>query len=138
VGLFARAEGVSFDNILDDLFTHDFTLAISSWPLLPDPDQRLFWRSTENSEGFGLNFTSFNSPELDKLMDRAVAMPGCDSQSRARIYADIQAILAQERPVDFLVGSQRRLLVAKRLQGLTAGPFAPFTWNAVHWYVQEN
>lgn len=136
LGLFARAESVPFDSIVDDLFTHDFNLALFSWPLLPDPDQRLYWRSTENTEGIGLNFTSYNNPELDALLDEAVAIPGCQSQARAEIYAEVQETLAQERPVDFLLAPNQHILVANRLHGLQPGPFVGFTWNIADWYLE--
>jgi peptide/nickel transport system substrate-binding protein len=138
LGLFARAESVPFDSVVDDLFTHDFNLALFSWPLLPDPDQRLYWRSTENTEGIGLNFTSYNNPELDALLDEAVTIPGCQPQARAEIYAEVQEILAQERPVDFLLAPNQHILVATRLRGLQPGPFVPLTWNVTEWYLEEN
>ncbi len=138
LGLFSRAEGISADNMIDDLFTHDFTLALYSWPFLPDPDQRMFWRASENTEGFGLNITSYRNPELDEQLDRAVAIPGCRPVERAKVYGGVQKILAQERPVDFLLTPNRHLMVAARLHGLRPGPFAPFTWNVTTWYLQEN
>ncbi len=136
LGLFARTEGVSSDNLLDDLFTHDFTLALFSWPLRPDPDQRQFWRSDQAEEGLGLNFTSYKNPTLDKLLDQAVAVPGCAAPERAKIYAKIQQTLAAERPADFLVVPNYHLLAAKSLRGLKPGPFVPFTWNAAEWYIE--
>jgi peptide/nickel transport system substrate-binding protein len=138
LGLFARAESVPFDSVVDDLFTHDFNLALFSWLLLPDPDQRLYWRSTENTEGIGLNFTSYNNPELDALLDKAVAIPGCQPQARAEIYAEVQEILAQERPVDFLLAPNQHILVATRLRGLQPGPFVSLTWNVTEWHLEEN
>ncbi len=137
VGLLARAESVPVDSVIDDLFTHDFDLAIFSWPILPDPDQRLYWHSTQNSEGMGLNFTSYQNPEVDRLFDEAVAIPGCNEAERAEVYGDIQRILAEERPVDFLLAPNRHLLVADRLQGVQPGPFAPFTWNVTDWSIVQ-
>lgn len=137
LGLFARSDSIAFTGLVDDLFTHDFSLAIFSWPLLPDPDQRLFWRSNENEVGRGLNFISYDNPALDRLLDRAVAVPGCAAPDRARIYANIQKTLAAERPVDFLLAPNRHILVGDRLQGVNPGPFVPFTWNAVEWYLTK-
>jgi len=137
LGLFARAESVPFDSVMDDLFTHDFNLALFSWPILPDPDQRLYWRSTENSAGLGLNFTSYNNPRLDGLLDQGVAIPLCEPAERVKIYTQVQQILAQERPVDFLLAPNRNLLVSKRLHGLQPGPFTPFTWNVSEWSVEK-
>jgi peptide/nickel transport system substrate-binding protein len=133
LGLFARAESSPPDSVIDDLFTHDFSLAIFSWPLLPDPDQRLFWRSSENTEGEGLNFVSLDNPSLDRLLDKGIAMPGCRPEDRREIYAQIEEILSRERPVDFLLTPNQHLFVAKRLLGVEPGPFAPFTWNIQAW-----
>jgi len=137
LGLFVRADLMSFTDTVDRLFKHDFDMAVFSWPLTPDPDQRLFWHSSENTTGQGLNFTSYDNPALDRLLDRAVAVPGCDSEQRAKIYNEIQETLAVERPVDFLFAPNRHILVETRLHGLNPGPFAPFTWNVSEWYLQE-
>jgi peptide/nickel transport system substrate-binding protein len=136
LGLFARAESVPIDSVVDDLFTHDFTLALFSWPLLPHPDQRLFWKSTENKEGIGLNFTSYNNPQVDELLDAAVALPGCQPKNQAEIYGEVQELLAQDRPADFLLTPNQHLLVNKNLSGLQPGPFVGFTWNASDWYLE--
>jgi peptide/nickel transport system substrate-binding protein len=137
LGLYVRAEGAPFDSLIDDLFTHDFTLAIFSWPILPDPDQRLYWRSDENREGVGLNFGSYHSKPLDDLLDQAVAMPGCDPAARAGVYAGVQHTLAQDGPVDFLLAPNRHVLVAPRLHGVQPGPFAGLMWNSADWSVQD-
>ena len=137
LGLYVRAEGVPVDSLLDDLFTHDFTLAIFSWPILPDPDQRLYWRSNENREGEGLNFGSYNSGLLDDLLDQAVARPGCDPAARAEVVAGIQQTLAQDSPVDFLLAPNRHVLVGPHLHGVQPGPFAALMWNSSEWYVQD-
>jgi peptide/nickel transport system substrate-binding protein len=133
LGLYAQAESAPPDSIIDDLFTHDFRLAIFSWLISPDPDQRLYWRSDENKIGQGLNFTSYRNPHLDRLLDRGVSVPGCRPESRAESYAQIQKILSEERPVDFLLAPNHHIFVARGLGGLAPGPFAPFTWNIAEW-----
>jgi peptide/nickel transport system substrate-binding protein len=137
LGLFARAESVPPDSIIDDLFTHDFELAIFSWLLQPDPDQRPYWLAEESTEGLGLNFTSYANPELDDFLASGVTVAGCHPNSRNDYYSQAQEILSQDRPVDFLLTPHRHLLRSNRLQGLRPGPFAPLTWNVTDWYLQE-
>jgi peptide/nickel transport system substrate-binding protein len=137
LGLYARAESVPPDSMIDDLFTHDFDLAIYSWSILPDPDQRLYWLAAENTEGQGLNFTSYNNPQLDDLWAAGVSVAGCSPDARSDIYAKAQEALSQDRPVDFLLTPHRHFLVSGRLQGPDPGPFAPVTWNATEWHIQE-
>lgn len=138
LGLYARAESTSSASLIDDLFTHDFELAIFRWPILPDPDQRLYWRSDENQAGKGLNFTSYNNPQVDKLLDQGVSIPGCEPQDRAKTYAAAQEMLNKDRPVDFLLIPHRHLMVTDRLAGFDPGPFAPFTWNAAFWHLRRD
>ncbi|GAB4439221.1 MAG: peptide ABC transporter substrate-binding protein [Anaerolineae bacterium] len=137
LGLFARAESVPRDSVMDDLFTHDFTLAIFGWPILPDPDQRVFWHTAENEPGLGLNFTSYSNPALDSLMTDAATLPGCEEPARAAAYQPVQETLNSDRPVDFVLVPNQHLFVSERLYGLQPGPFAPFTWNAAEWYLEE-
>lgn len=137
LGLFARAESVPPDSVIDDLFTHDFQLAVFNWPLLPDPDQRMFWLSAANTEGEGLNFTSYSNPQVDSLLERAAAVPGCQLAERAELYGQAQQFLGQERPVDFVLAPNEHWFVGGRLQGVLPGSFAPFTWNAGAWRVTD-
>ena len=71
------------------------------------------------------------------VLERAVAVPGCEVETRAGIYVDLQETLTEERPVDFLLAPNQHLLVGERLQGIEPGPFAPFTWNVTDWYLSE-
>lgn len=136
LGLYVRPGSTSSDNLLDDLFTHDFRLAMYSWFILPDPDQRLYWHSDESTEGEGLNLISYNNPALDDLLEQGVEVPGCQPEARAEIYRQIQDILSQERPVDFLLAPNQHFLIADRLSGLEPGPFAPITWNVGDWRLE--
>jgi len=136
LGLYVRAETVPPDSLIDDLFTHDFRLALFSWPILPDPDQRPYWHSDESEVGEGLNFVSYSSPQLDEILAQGVSVPGCQPQQRAEFYRQAQQLLSQQRPVDFLLAPNQHVLVGPRLAGVAAGPFAPFTQTIIDWQVQ--
>ncbi len=136
LGLFARAESISSDILLDNLFTHDFDQAIFRWPMLADPDQRVFWHSRENKEGEGLNFVSYHNSQLDIWQEDAVSVAGCQLDDRADIYQEIQSTLHKDRPVDFILTPNQHVLVDSQLQGLKPGPFTPFTWNVTKWFLK--
>jgi peptide/nickel transport system substrate-binding protein len=136
LGLFARAEGVSYDILIEDILTHDYGQALYSWLILADPDQQFYWHSAENNEGQGLNITSYHNPDLDRLWASGNNLANCDPAARAQTYAEIQEILSRERPVDFLLAPNQHVLVGERLRGLRPGPFAPLTWNVTTWSLQ--
>ena len=137
LGLFARAESVPPDSVVDDLFTHDFQLAIFNWPILPEPDQRMYFHSEENEPGYGLNVTSYSNKKVDGLLEEGVSVVGCQPEDRTEIYTELQGILSRERPLDFLMIPNRHLLVGNRLVGVQPGPFAPFTHNVTEWRIGE-
>jgi peptide/nickel transport system substrate-binding protein len=137
LGLFARAETIPAESLLDDLFTHDFQAAIFSWPILAEPDSRQFWHSAEDTVGVGLNFMSYQNARVDKLLDEGLAVSGCAPAERAKIYQAVQSELDKERPVDFLLSPNQHLLTGASVRGVAPGPFAAFTWNAAEWYLLE-
>ena len=135
IGVYAPVELVLWGAVVDDLFTHDFETMVFSWPLRAEPDQSGWWLSTENEIGSGYNFGSFSNETVDRLLGEALAVPGCDPGDRAEPYRQIQAVLAQERPYDFLGIPYATLLVRSDLDGIKAGPFAGPPESAADWYL---
>lgn len=135
IGVDASVELVIWGAVLDDLFTHDFEIIVFGWPLSAEPDQRRWWLSTENEIGIGYNFVSFANEEVDRWLEEALAVPGCDPDRRAQHYQPVQRTLAQERPYDFLFVPYAAVLTQPRLHGLVAGPFAGPLESAVAWYL---
>jgi ABC-type transport system substrate-binding protein len=108
---------------------------VFSWPLKAEPDQSEWWLSTENEIGSGYNFGSFTNETVDRLLGEALAVPGCDPGDRAELYQQIQGVLVQERPYDFLVIPYATLLAGPELGGIEAGPFAGPLESAADWYL---
>jgi peptide/nickel transport system substrate-binding protein len=135
IGVDAPLELVVWGAVVDDLFTHDFDTIVFSWPLKAEPDQSQWWLSTEKKIGSGYNFGSFADERVDRLLGEALALPGCDPADRAEIYQQIQGVLVQERPYDFLVIPYATLLVRPDLRGIQAGPFAGPLESANAWYL---
>ncbi len=78
---------INFDNY-DTLLTYG---AITN-----DPDQYLFWHSTQNDT----NITKLNSPRIDKLLEEG--RQTTDQIERKAIYQDFQTYLLEESPAIFL------------------------------------
>jgi peptide/nickel transport system substrate-binding protein len=135
IGVDASVELVVWGAVVDDLFTHDFEVMVFSWPLTVEPDQSRWWLSTENEIGSGYNFVSFRDETVDRLLQEALTVPGCDADLRAERYKQIQQVLAQERPYDFLFIPYATLLIRPDLRGVVAGPFAGPLESAAVWYL---
>lgn len=80
-----------------------------------------FWHSRSVSspeQPRGLNFMGFSNPEVDALLDAGVTT--YDQRERARIYRELQQVLAEERPVLFSWAARQYEALDARL-GLTEG-----------------
>jgi peptide/nickel transport system substrate-binding protein len=135
IGIDASTELVAWGALVDDLFTHDFEAIVFGWPLPADPDQSRWWLSTENGLGIGYNFVSFADERVDRLLHEALTVPSCDAGRRAERYQQIQHLLAEKRPYDFLLIPYATVLIHPGLHGLVAGPFSNPLESAAAWYV---
>ncbi|GAB4527852.1 MAG: peptide-binding protein [Anaerolineae bacterium] len=135
IGVDASIELVIWGALVDDLFTHDFESIVFSWPLRAEPDQSGWWLSSENEIGRGYNFVSFTNATVDRLLEEALAVPGCNPDDRAALYQQVQRVLVQERPYDFLVNPYASLLARSELEGIEAGPFASPLQSAAGWHL---
>ncbi len=77
-----------------DTQNYDVILAYGSIPL--DPDQYLFWHSTQSRT----NLTKINNPRIDKLLEEG--RQTFDQQERKKIYQEFQKDLLEECPAIFL------------------------------------
>lgn len=134
IGIDASVQLVRWGGLVDDLFTHDFDVIVFGWPIGADPDQSQWWLSTENEIGFGYNFVSFADERVDGWLQEALAAPNCDLARRAELYRQVQDVLAQERPYDFLFVPYATVLSRSDLYGVIAGPFAGPLDSAPRWY----
>lgn len=97
IGIDAELNVVEWGNFLETLFGGYFQVAVFSTPIGPDPDLTSFF----SAQGI-FNFSGFSDPEVEKLLKQAVQLPGCDFQSRRRIYSHLALNLADLRPWDYL------------------------------------
>ncbi|MFA5025220.1 MAG: hypothetical protein WC503_01815 [Candidatus Shapirobacteria bacterium] len=77
-----------------DTQNYDIILAYGSIPT--DPDQYLFWHSTQ----LKTNLTKINNPKIDKLLEDG--RQTFDQQERKKIYQEFQKDLLEECPAIFL------------------------------------
>lgn len=77
-----------------DTQNYDVILAYGSIPV--DPDQYLFWHSTQTKT----NLTKINNPRIDKLLEEG--RQTFDQQERKKVYQEFQKILLEECPAIFL------------------------------------
>jgi ABC-type transport system substrate-binding protein len=101
-------------------YEEPFDAVFIGWAHAYDPHDELWHSSSVSSEEQPrtLNFMGFANPRVDELIDQGIAT--YDQRERARIYRELQQVLAEERPVLFAWGSRLEEALDARL-GLTEG-----------------
>lgn len=111
--------------------THDFEVVTTSYGFGGDPDQTNLWHS-ERSTPAGGNITGYANPEVDALLEAAVAE--LDPAVRKEIYLQFQNILAEELPAFPLSNPAGLDGLTKRVHNVIPNSFNP-RWNAHTWWV---
>ncbi len=76
-------------------FGEPFQVLLTTQEIPPDPDQYIFWHSTQE-----LNITKYKNPKIDKLLEEGRKTN--ELEKRKEIYHDFQKFLVEETPVVFL------------------------------------
>lgn len=108
-----------------------FDAVILGWTITQDPDIFQIWHSSQAHDG-GLNFTRFQNPEVDAILEKARAAP--DRGQRQKLYWRLQEILDAEQPYCFLFVPYALPLVQSRFQGIKPA-LAGIMYNFEDWYV---
>ena len=75
---------------------NNYQILLSVQAIPPDPDQYLFWHSTQTAT----NITGFSNVKIDKLLEDG--RQDIDTADRKKIYEDFQKRLVDEAPALFL------------------------------------
>lgn len=128
VGFRVDVEPVDFSSLIPVLLGQTYDAIIIGWTnISPDTDARAQFNPEFDRVGSGFNFVSINNPELSRLMEEARLLPGCDTQARAALYHQAQAIQHDELPYLFMYSPKQVIAVRGEVSG-----FAPQPENLFH------
>jgi ABC-type transport system substrate-binding protein len=121
-------------------FTHQMTGVNYSWFNGNDPDDKFYWNSTEipssptgaggNDVGYFYRF-SFQK-QIDDLTNAELTT--VDRAKRAKIFAQIETILAEQVPVIFLDWQPLLFSAPKNLKGFDPNAFNYTLYNLAQWH----
>ncbi len=101
-------------------YSEPFDAYFIGWGHGLDPHD-VVWHSesaTSQEQPSAPNFMGFSNPQVDELLDQGIET--YDQRERARIYRELQQVLAEERPVLFGWAARQHEVLDARL-GLTEG-----------------
>jgi len=117
---------------------HDFDAIIGGGlGFTIDPDQTRFWAAKEFPTG--ANFVHYSNPTVDRLLDEARTVQGCDTNARRALYEQFQQVLAEDQPWTFLYSARQPVIINKRIQNAAPSPWVgagPYlTWGINDWTI---
>lgn len=128
VGFDVTLQKVEWANYITDIYfgqAYDATPMSNSGGGGGPPDPSTFdslVRGTEDVPGSGNNLSSYVNPEVDRLLDEALRVPGCDLEARGEIYREIQEILHEDVAYDWTFVPNIWQTANQRVAGFEPGP----------------
>lgn len=112
---------------------NNLDLYLLGWNLpSTDPDPSSLWETTAS-----YNFSRWNNPESDELLDQARQTPEAFKQEyRADIYRKWQKLYSEDLPAFILYAQNSLWAYNNRLQGMQPLPFSMYN-NTHLWWVSE-
>jgi peptide/nickel transport system substrate-binding protein len=107
-----NVEIVEFGALLGQMDKQQFDGALVGWSGRPDPDGNVY--NIFNTGG-GFNYSAYNNPRLDSLLEAGRILSRPDLRRRA--YADAMAILNEDLPYIFLYWPKEYKAMTPKLQG---------------------
>jgi peptide/nickel transport system substrate-binding protein len=138
IGVDVDFQAITFNTAVEKLIGQTYDAIILGWSLTfpDDPDFKFAFDAQNDVVGGGFDFTSYNNPDVIKLLDQANNLPGCDQQARAKLYQQAQALLAKDNPYIWLYTTKHLWVAGKNVDG-----FAPYPqqllWNVDSWAIKS-
>jgi peptide/nickel transport system substrate-binding protein len=140
IGVDSDIQLQDFASMINRINKLDFDIFVSGFVFGADPDNYGLWHSSRQPDPAtgkeGFNRAGFSTPELDAALVQARTVPGCGQAARKELYAQIQTMVAQGAPWNFLFQERTSIAANKKLQGLDPSTWRRVLWNAAKWTVQ--
>ncbi len=134
IGFDIDFQAIDFGTMVGQMLDQTYDMVIIGWTGLgSDPNDDSFWHTRNDTPGSGFNFTSYNNPEINELLEQGVSVPGCAVEDRAPFYQEIQQIIHDDIPYLFVTGSVGNTGYSDRFAGIDPGEWS-FYWNEETWY----
>ena len=97
---------------------------------------------TTNSENYLPNATKYSksAPDVvslvDDLLRQAKTLTGCSVEGRGELYRQVQSIIYEDQPYNFLYVPRDILVYNSRIGGMNPGSWE-FRYNMHEWFIQD-
>ena len=126
VGIELDVRSYEFATMYADVLKGNFQLFTLQWVGVSDPDmlRRVFHSKQMPPNGFNRGY--YQNPEVDRLIDAAMAAPAEDE--RRRLYGEAQRVIAEDAPYISLWYKTNVAVARTGIEGVKLTPSAEFTF----------
>jgi len=126
VGVELDVRSYEFATLYADVLKGNFQLFTLQWVGVSDPDmlRRVFHSKQMPPNGFNRGY--YENPEVDRLIDAAMAAPA--DEERRRLYGEAQRVVAEDAPYISLWYKTNVAVSGTRIEGVKLTPSAEFTF----------
>ncbi|HTH25674.1 MAG TPA: ABC transporter substrate-binding protein, partial [Vicinamibacterales bacterium] len=126
VGIDLDVRSYEFATLYADVLKGNFQLFTLQWVGVSDPDmlRRVFHSKQMPPNGFNRGY--YENPEVDRLIDEAMA--ATSDADRRRLYVDAQRLLAEDAPYISLWYKTNVAVSRTQIEGVKLTPSAEFTF----------
>ncbi|MCI0450086.1 MAG: ABC transporter substrate-binding protein [Chlorobi bacterium] len=133
VGIISDVQDLEWSVFLEKLKKHEFDAFMGAWVLsdYPPDEYQLFHSSQSKNEGS--NYTSYNNPEADKLMEEYRSE--FDETKRAEILKNIQKVFYDDQVYTFLWTPNAKYVYGERFKNVRWYPTPLNSYQTTEWWV---
>lgn len=137
IGFDITINELEFNAFVGELFSQTFDLAVVDWgDLDPNSYPSSLLNSRNDVVGSGLDAMSYVNPEFEALRDQAISVPGCSTEERGPLYRQMQEIIYNDVPMDFVTLSPDAYAISNRVGNFVNGPFWAIRYNVHEWTLE--
>lgn len=139
LGIVVALRLIDFDELMNIMDAETFDAILLGWSL-PVPYEPgllyFFGPGADVTPDISENFTSYYNPDVVRLSQKVLTVPGCDAAARAEIYHQIERLMQADQPYLWLYAQNELYAAHNYVIGFDPKPVAPF-WNIHTWRVER-
>lgn len=123
---------------LERLLGQQYDIALFNLGSFSSPSPSVLQRAFTSSldvPGSGNNTASYINLELEAVLNEALSVPGCDSEQRAALYRQAQAMAYEDVAYDFLDVYNVIYAINTRIKNVNPGPWYRWSYNIHLWEI---